>query len=162
SSIDRARWAIAAWRADRDARRTILHRAHSAYAERRMSVLAFDRVSANYAQRAALREATAAFIPSTVTAIVGPNGSGKTTLFRVAFGILQASSGTVRILDKPLNDWPREEMARTIAYLPQSADAHWPVTARHLVSLGRLPYRKTFAPLTREDEEVVETALQRC
>ncbi len=53
-----------------------------------MSALAFVRVSANYSQRAALRDVTAQFAAGAVTAIVGPNGAGKTTLFRVALGIL--------------------------------------------------------------------------
>ena len=127
-----------------------------------MSALSFESVSANYSQRAALRDVTAKFAAGAVTAVVGPNGAGKTTLFRVALGILSASVGAVRVLDKPLADWPREAMARAIAYLPQSADAHWPVTARRLVSLGRLPHRRTFAPLNSDDEAAVENALARC
>ena len=126
-----------------------------------MSALVFNSVSANYSQRAALRDLTAQFAPGAVTAIVGPNGAGKTTLLRVALGIL-AHEGDVRVLDKKLSDWPREALARTIAYLPQGADAHWPVTARHLVSLGRLPYRKTFAPQNSNDETAIESALARC
>jgi iron complex transport system ATP-binding protein len=126
-----------------------------------MSALTFNSVSANYSQRAALRDVTAQFTPGAVTAIIGPNGAGKTTLLRVALGIL-AHEGDVRVLDKKLSDWPREALARAIAYLPQGADAHWPVTARHLVSLGRLPHRKIFAPPNREDEEAIENALARC
>ena len=127
-----------------------------------MSALSFESVSANYSQRAALRDVTANFAAGAVTAVVGPNGAGKTTLFRVALGILSASAGAVQALGKPIADLSREAMARTIAYLPQSADAHWPVTARRIVSLGRLPYRKTLAPMSRDDEAAVENALSRC
>ena len=35
-----------------------------------------------------------------------------------------------------------------IAYLPQGGDAHWPVLARDLVTLGRLPHRAAFAALS--------------
>ena len=45
------------------------------------------------------------------------------------------------MLDRPLAQWSREGLARAIAYLPQGADAHWPMLARQLVSLGRLPHR---------------------
>jgi iron complex transport system ATP-binding protein len=127
-----------------------------------VSALSFESVSANYSQRAALRDVTAKFAAGAVTAVVGPNGAGKTTLFRVALGILSTSAGAVQALGKPIADCSREAMARTIAYLPQSADAHWPVTARRIVSLGRLPYRKTLAPMSRDDEAAVENALSRC
>ena len=42
------------------------------------------------------------------------------------------------------------------AYLPQGADAHWPLLARQLVSLGRLPHRAAFAPLCKWSEELID------
>jgi iron complex transport system ATP-binding protein len=49
-----------------------------------------------------------------------------------------------------------------MAYLPQEAEAHWPVEVRKLVALGRLPHRPPFAPLSSVDEEAVQEALSRC
>lgn len=127
-----------------------------------MSALQFDQVSARYGERSVLNAVSASFEKGAVTGIVGPNGAGKTTLFRVALGLLASSGGQVRVMDKPLTEWHREALARTIAYLPQSADAHWPFTARRLVSLGRMPHRTALRPLTSEDDTAIETALTRC
>jgi iron complex transport system ATP-binding protein len=68
----------------------------------------------------------------------------------------------VRVLDRPLSQWSREGLARSVAYLPQGSDAHWPVLARQLVALGRLPHRAAFAALSAVDAIAVDEALERC
>ena len=126
------------------------------------AALQFQTVSASYGSRAVLSEITTSFAKGAVTGIVGPNGAGKTTLFRVALGLIKQSSGTIDVMDKPLGQWSREGLARAIAYLPQGSDAHWPLQARQLVSLGRLPHRAQFAALSARDLAAVDEALRRC
>src|SRR5690606_2348746 len=71
-------------------------------------------------------------------------------------------SGAIAWKSIPLARMGRLERARTIAYLPQSADAHWPITAAELVALGRLPHR-AFAERPRpKDADAVAWALERC
>ncbi|HEX2591875.1 MAG TPA: ABC transporter ATP-binding protein [Rhizomicrobium sp.] len=126
------------------------------------AALRFDSVSAGYGNRAVLDRASAQLSQGRVTGIVGPNGAGKTTLFRVALGLLPLTAGTVTVLDNPLASWSREGLARSIAYLAQGAEAHWPITARRLAALGRLPHRAAFASLTDADAAIVDEALARC
>jgi len=127
-----------------------------------MTALAFSALSASYDRHAVLSRITASIAPGAVTGLVGPNGAGKTTLLRVALGLHRADSGVVRVLDRPLADWPRDSLPRAMAYLPQGSDAHWPIEARRLVALGRLPHRATFAPLSAVDIAAVDEALARC
>jgi iron complex transport system ATP-binding protein len=124
--------------------------------------LAFEDVSVAYGKRLALRAVTASLAAGSVTGLVGPNGAGKTTLVRAALGILPVAQGRVQVLGRVLADWPREALARNIAYLPQGSEARWPVTARLLVALGRTPHRAPFAPLSAADSAIVATALERC
>jgi iron complex transport system ATP-binding protein len=126
------------------------------------AAIVFDRVSAGYRGRAVLGDVNASIISGQVTGLVGPNGAGKTTLLRVALGLLDTTQGDVRVLDRNLREWPRDARARAIAYLPQGADAHWPVEAWKLVALGRMPHRAPFAPLSPEDAIAVDKALARC
>ncbi len=125
------------------------------------AAVSFAGVSAAYGARAVLSGVDAAFEAGKVTGIVGPNGAGKTTLLRVALGLMP-STGSVSVLDKPLVQWPREALARAIAYLPQGGDVRWPVTARQLANLGRMPHRAAFAPISAADADAVEAALIRC
>jgi iron complex transport system ATP-binding protein len=127
-----------------------------------VSALAFDGVTIRYGARVALAGVTAAFVAGKVTGIVGPNGAGKTTLLRAAIGLLPLAAGSIRHLNKPLGDWPREALARSLAYLPQGGQARWPMTAREVVMLGRLPHRPALAPPAPGDVAAVEEALTRC
>jgi iron complex transport system ATP-binding protein len=126
------------------------------------AALTFDRVSAGYRDRAVLSDVSIVIESGQVTGLVGPNGAGKTTLLRVALGLLDTTQGEVRVLDRNLRDWPRDGRARAMAYLPQGADAHWPVEAQRLVALGRMPHRAPFASLSPEDAIAVDKALTRC
>jgi iron complex transport system ATP-binding protein len=119
-------------------------------------------VSAGYHGRRALSDVTAEFAAGRVTGLIGPNGAGKTTLLRVALGLLKAEQGEVYVLDQPLAARPRADLSRSIAYLPQAAEANWPILARRLVALGRMPHRAPLAPLSAGDGEAVEEALARC
>jgi iron complex transport system ATP-binding protein len=124
--------------------------------------LSFDNISAGYPGRPVLHEATVAFGAGAVTGLVGPNGAGKTTLLRLAVRLLPPTEGAVRVLGRPLTEWSGEALARAVAYLPQSGEAHWPIEARRLVALGRFPHRPAFAPLSPADDAAVNDALARC
>jgi iron complex transport system ATP-binding protein len=124
--------------------------------------LSFDGVSAGYPGRPVLHEVTVAFGAGAVTGLVGPNGAGKTTLLRLAVRLLPPTAGAVHVLGRPLSEWSGEALARAVAYLPQSGEAHWPIEARRLVALGRFPHRPALAPLSPADDAAVDEALARC
>jgi iron complex transport system ATP-binding protein len=127
-----------------------------------MSAVTFENVSVAFGARAALSDISAAFRPGTVTGVIGPNGAGKTTLLRAALGLQSLEQGVIRVLDRPLGDWKRAALARTIAYLPQGGEARWPMLASEVVLLGRLPHRAAFAPADLKDRVAVADALARC
>jgi len=124
--------------------------------------LAFAELAAGYGGRLTLDNISLEFPKGTLTGLVGPNGAGKTTLLRAALGIVAARHGAVQVAGRPLADWSREGLARQLAYLPQKAPPQWPVSARRLVALGRLPHRPQFAKLSQADARAVERALARC
>lgn len=78
--------------------------------------------------------------PGRITAVVGPNGAGKSTLLRACAGLIPLERGTIAVAGRPLGALARAELARAIAYLPQERAVHWPLAARAVVALGRLPH----------------------
>jgi iron complex transport system ATP-binding protein len=92
--------------------------------------------------------------------LIGPNGAGKTTLLRILAGLLQADSGEVALDGNPLHRISRRRLARTLAYLEQGAPAHWPLTVRRVIELGRFPHLGPWQSLTDEDQQLVEQAMK--
>ncbi|MBU9712007.1 ABC transporter ATP-binding protein [Evansella tamaricis] len=52
--------------------------------------------------------------------LLGGNGSGKSTLLKVICGIHKPQRGKVYIYEKSLKRWTRNELAKSIGYLPQN------------------------------------------
>lgn len=105
-----------------------------------MTALEFDNVGASIGTRAVLSAINLKFAAGECVGILGPNGSGKSTLMRAAAGLIAHRTGTITVKGKPLTDWRRADLARTLAYLPQGGQIHWPLSVRNVVALGRLPH----------------------
>jgi iron complex transport system ATP-binding protein len=94
-----------------------------------------------------------------LTAVVGPNGAGKSTLLRALAGILRPSAGLVCLDGRPIADWSRRDIARTLAFLPQERIVHWALTARAVVALGRLPHQSLGVSESTPDSTAIAAAL---
>jgi iron complex transport system ATP-binding protein len=79
--------------------------------------------------------------PGELTAVIGANGAGKTTLLRVLARLIPAARGQARLDGRALSAWPRHDLARSLAYLPQERTINWSLSARNVVALGRLPHQ---------------------
>ncbi len=87
--------------------------------------------------------------------IIGPNGGGKSTLAKLMLGLLEPSSGRIRVLGKA----PREARI-AIGYVPQAIhyDPQFPVNALDIVLMGRLD-RLRFGRFSKECRERAMSAL---
>lgn len=79
--------------------------------------------------------------PGEVVGLVGANGSGKSTLLRCIGGLQHISVGALAICGRPLAQYSRHALARTIAYVPQLVGASMALRVAEMVALGRLPHR---------------------
>nr|WP_286206657.1 ABC transporter ATP-binding protein [Thauera linaloolentis] len=95
-----------------------------------------------------------------ILCLLGPNGSGKTTLFRTLLGLLPALEGTVRVGGRALPEWPRAELARMLAYVPQGQMLPFPFTIEHLVLMGRTGHMARFAQPSARDRQIAGQALE--
>lgn len=94
-----------------------------------------------------------------LVALAGPNGVGKSTLLRVAAGLLAPDRGSVAVDGVDVAQLPPAARARRIAYLPQERVVHWPLAARAVVALGRLPHHPPGPATLEDDARIVDDAL---
>jgi iron complex transport system ATP-binding protein len=115
---------------------------------RRASALILDRVSL-------------AVAAGEVVSLLGVNGAGKSTLLRIMLGLLRPESGDVLLNGSPLKAYSRRQVARHVAYVPQTHVACFPYTVEQIVALGRMPHAGLGRALTSSDRGAVEAALSR-
>lgn len=91
--------------------------------------------------------------------LIGPNGCGKSTLVRVVSGIIKPDEGSVELNDKPLSEMSRNEIARTVAVVPQESHFFLDFSCLDIVLMGRNPYLRRFQAETEKDYEVTLDAM---
>ena len=72
-------------------------------------------------------------------AVLGANGSGKSTLFNCMLGLLKPSSGQVLIDGVPIREMSAMELARRVAYVPQSHSPSFSYSVFDMVLMGTTP-----------------------
>ena len=95
-----------------------------------------------------------------VTVLVGPNGCGKSTLLHTVAGLQEPQAGTLRIDGDAVDTLSRRELARRLAFLPQSPLVPAGVPVCELVRHGRYAHRGAFSRHTDDDRDAVAWALR--
>lgn len=107
------------------------------------------------ADRPVLADVSLSLAPGRIIVLLGPNGSGKSTLLKLLLGHLAPATGDVHWDDQPLRTLRPRDLARRIAYLPQSP-AHAPgQTVAEVLRAGRTPYLGPLGLETDRDLDVV-------
>ena len=123
-----------------------------------MSTLSVHGLSVHFRNRLVLDVARLDFSSNGLVGLIGANGAGKTTLLRALAGLIRVH-GNVRYRDQDLQTMPTAQRARCVAYLPQNADAQWPLSVEQLVALGRLPHRRALSAMQDTDRQAMRWAM---
>ncbi|WP_172135261.1 ABC transporter ATP-binding protein [Adlercreutzia sp. ZJ473] len=72
--------------------------------------------------------------------ILGPNGIGKSTLLNGIMNLHPLKSGRVLIDGRDVKSYPPKELARKVAYIPQTYQMVFPYRVLDLILMGRTPH----------------------
>lgn len=122
-------------------------------------MLEVEGLTLSYGARTAVRECSFSLPRGGLIGLIGPNGAGKSSLLKALAG-LRAARGRISWDGRDLAACTSRERARIMAYLPQSPVAHWPVSVRDLVALGRLPHQTYGRPPDGADVRALEWAMR--
>jgi zinc/manganese transport system ATP-binding protein len=121
-----------------------------------MTVIELDRATIKLGGRNVLNDTSLTIGQGEFIGVLGPNGAGKTTLMRAILGLVPASSGAIRVFDKP----PRRGN-RQIGYLPQVRTVLPDLRIRGLDFIASSVHGERWGvpSLTRADRAMIEATL---
>lgn len=125
-----------------------------------MTEIAARNLTERRGDRAVLRAVDVSARGGTFLCVLGPNGAGKSTLLRALAGLSRTSG--VHIDGRPIESLSPVARARSIAWLPQTGQAVWPLPVRSVVALGRMPHGVTLDSLTERDTLRIAAAMRAC
>ena len=128
--------------------------------EKKQAVLEVSNLSVARANDLVIDNASFTIHKGDYVGVVGPNGGGKTTLLLALLNSLPKKKGTIRLFGQDIETFSSWEK---VAYVPQHAvnfDAHFPLSVRELVSLGRINQKNIGKPLKHSDWKAVDDALE--
>ncbi len=124
------------------------------------AILEAQRIDFGYGARTVFEGMSFSVEPGAMVALLGANGMGKTTLLNMIAGLLRPQNGRVLVDGRSVLDWPRRELSRFVALVPQHLEVPFSFQVEEIVSQGRVPYAGRFGGLSAEDRNKVEEAMR--
>ncbi|MFJ7922231.1 ABC transporter ATP-binding protein [Lysinibacillus fusiformis] len=93
--------------------------------------------------------------------IIGPNGCGKSTLLKNIYKVTKPTSGMIFLDDLDIVKSSPKAIAKKMGVVGQFNNTNFDFTIRDMVMMGRTPHKKTLESDSKEDEDLVNSALRK-
>lgn len=120
-----------------------------------------ENLSCRYSSRIVLRDISLSIGSNTLLCVLGPNGVGKSTLFKCILGLLPYRQGKITINDRNQKEYSDRELARCVAYIPQSHASNFNFTVSDIVLMGTTCQVSSFKAPGKHQQELAEEAMER-
>ena len=111
-----------------------------------------------YDERPVLKDVSFAVEENELLSILGPNGVGKSTLFRCILGLLQGYEGEITLHNRDIRKMGIREMAKHVAYIPQSHYTPFNYSVFEMVLMGTTVQVSAFSKPGKRQAGLAEAA----
>ena len=116
-------------------------------------------LSVGYGGKSVLDRLTFDIRRGEVVCLIGPNGSGKSTLLKSLARQLQILAGRISLCGLPADRLSGKDLSRRVSVLLTDRVRPEKMTCRDVAAMGRYPWTGRMGFLSREDEALVNEAL---
>lgn len=119
-----------------------------------------DQLSVGYNKKALIHDICIGIKKGEIVTLIGPNGSGKSTILKSITRQLQIIGGKVYFDQQNLNSLSFRDLSTRMAVVLTDRMKPELMTCHDIVATGRYPYTGRLGILTKEDEKIVENAME--
>ncbi len=124
-------------------------------------ILEADNVSFSYGDgRLVLDDVSICIAPGEMLTLLGPNGAGKSTLLNCLVGALVPQQGRVLLADEDVSRMMPRDVAKVVAYVPQTSIPTYGYQVRNYIAMGRAPHKGMFQHPDADDFALVDEAME--
>jgi ABC-type cobalamin/Fe3+-siderophores transport system ATPase subunit len=123
--------------------------------------ISVEQITAGYRGKAVINDISLEVASGEVLCLLGANGSGKTTLFKTILGLMKPISGRVCVDGEDISRCSRQQLAKTLGYVPQAHTPPFAYSVRDVVLMARQVHSGPFASPGKRDIAIAEEALDR-
>lgn len=120
-----------------------------------------DNLSFSYGAHEVLKNISFSAEYGEFLSVLGPNGVGKSTLFRCMLGLLPPKNGAAFIDERPIEAMTAAQLAKRIAYIPQSHHPVFNYNVFDMVLMGTTAQTGKFSSPKKPQLQAVESALEK-
>ncbi len=118
-------------------------------------------ISFGYGNKTILHDVNMQISEGDVVSLLGPNGAGKSTLIKILLGLLDPHTGDVYLDSKNIKSYKEKELAKKVAYVPQTSYLPFSYSVLDIVIMGRISYQSIFSKYGKKDKDIAEECLKR-
>ena len=122
--------------------------------------LTLEQISFAYGAHEVLHDVSFSVREGQFLSVLGPNGVGKSTLFRCILGLLSPNAGTIRLSGTNIRQLSAKQLARHIAYIPQTHYPSFRYSVFDMVLMGTTHRVETFSAPKESERELAKNALK--
>lgn len=119
-----------------------------------------ERLSFSYKKERVLDNITFTQQRGSLLCLLGPNGVGKSTLFRCILGLLPGYTGEIVIDGRKASALPPRELARHVAFVPQSHASVFDYSVMDMVLMGTSAGFSLFSVPGKKERLIAQQALE--
>lgn len=120
-----------------------------------------NRLHFSYKSKEVLHDIAFSLHEPALLCLLGPNGVGKSTLFQCMLGLLSGYTGEILAAGQDIRRLTPAELAKLIAYVPQSHSPAFSYSVRDMVLMGTASHFSAMSSPGKKEQQLADEAMER-